>query len=76
MAGCRICKREMLTAQGCAIGTVHIGGKKYPRIKAGDARDFNPEMRDGERCGDCGAEKGFSITLGVMRSAARSAGCS
>lgn len=59
MAGCRICKREMLTAQGCAIGTVHIGGKEYPRIKAGDIRDFTPYMEDGERCGDCGAMKGF-----------------
>ena len=49
MAGCRICKQEMLTAQGCAIGTVHINGKVYPRIKAGDARDFNPSMEEGER---------------------------
>ncbi len=59
MAGCRICKRDMLTARGCAVGTVHIHGKVYPRIKAGDGRDFNPYMEEGERCGNCGAMKGF-----------------
>ena len=64
MAECRICRREMLTAQGCAIGTVHIGGKKYPRIKAGDAGDFHPSMKEGERCGDCGAQKGFFHHVG------------
>lgn len=72
MAGCRICRQDMLAAQGCAVGTVHINGKVYQRIKAGDERDFDPYMKEGERCGDCGAMKGFWMrcrTLSGLRDA-------
>ena len=58
MAECQLCKREMRTAVGCAVGKVHIDGKIYQRIKVGDVRDLVYPMQDGERCGDCGALKG------------------
>lgn len=58
MAICEVCKREMTTADGCCSSTVFCGGREYPRIKAGDKRDFLEDMRDGDRCHDCGAIKG------------------
>lgn len=59
MAKCECCKREMLTAEGCAIGEIHIGGKIYPRIKCGAENDLIPNMQKGERCHDCGASVGY-----------------
>ena len=58
MARCDICGREMLTAKGCNIQTVHIGGKAYKRIRCGDPRDFGADLGNGERCHDCGAMVG------------------
>ena len=59
MAKCEVCKKDMLTADGCSIPKIHIGGKVYDRIKCGEDGDFFPDMEDGQRCGDCGAKKGF-----------------
>jgi len=58
MAVCEVCKREMLTAEGCGVGKIHIDGKVYERIKCGAENDFDPNMEDGERCHDCGATRG------------------
>lgn len=58
MAKCEVCGREMLTAMGCSVSKIFCNGKEYERIKVGDARDFDPDMADGERCHDCGATKG------------------
>lgn len=58
MARCEVCGREMLTAKGCSVSKIFCNGKEYKRIKAGDERDFDPNMEDGERCHDCGATKG------------------
>ena len=59
MAVCKVCKREMKTADGCGVVKIHIGGKVYDRIKCGDGRDFAPNMKEGERCFDCGAKAGY-----------------
>lgn len=58
MAKCKVCNREMLTAKGCGVGKIHIGGKVYDRIKCGAENDFDPNMEEGERCHDCGATFG------------------
>ena len=55
MGKCQVCGRDMLTADGCSASTVQINGKRYKRIKCGDPQDFMPDMKPGERCGDCGA---------------------
>lgn len=59
MAKCKCCNREMLTADGCGVEKIHIGGKIYPRIRCGTAEDLFGEMEEGERCHDCGALVGF-----------------
>ena len=58
MAVCEVCGREMAAADGCISPTVFCGGRVYGRIKAGDAQDFWPDMRAGDRCHDCGAING------------------
>ena len=58
-AECECCKRRMLRADGCAFGKIHIGGKIYDRIRCGDEKDFIPNMKEDERCHDCGAKKGY-----------------
>lgn len=58
MAKCECCKREMLTADGCAVEKIHIGGKIYPRIKCGAPNDLM-QVPNGRRCFDCGAKTGF-----------------
>ncbi len=37
MAGCRICKRDMLTARGCAVGTYTFMGRCIQGSKQGMA---------------------------------------
>jgi hypothetical protein len=44
MAKCEVCGREMLTAKGCTVGKVHIGGKVYDRIRCGGPRDFCSDL--------------------------------
>lgn len=58
MAKCKICGKEMLSAAGCDVAEVFVNGKKYERIRCGDEHDFDPNMKEGERCHDCGALKG------------------
>lgn len=58
MAKCKICGKEMLSADGCNVAEVFVNGKKYERIRCGDEYDFDPNMEEGERCHDCGALKG------------------
>lgn len=58
MAICEVCGGEMTTEDGCLPATILCRGKEYKRIKAGDAHDFWPDMREGDRCHDCGATKG------------------
>ncbi len=70
MAKCNICGQEMLTAHGCSISKVHIGGKVYDRIRCGDPRDFGADLEHGERCHDCGAEVGGIHHWVVMPSVA------
>lgn len=57
MVKCEICGREMLSAEGCSVGEIHIGGKVYKRSKVGDSW-FDAELREGDRCHDCGALHG------------------
>lgn len=59
MAKCELCNKEMNSAKGCSVGELYVGTKKYPRIRCGSKDDFMSDMKDGERCGDCGAVKGY-----------------
>ena len=58
MAVCKLCSREMLTASGCSVEKVHIGGKVFPRIPAGGAGDFLEDADAQSRCHDCNALHG------------------
>ena len=55
MAICNLCKREMLTADGCTSSMISIDQEYYSRIPYGDPRDLLYD--GGERCHDCGATK-------------------
>ena len=59
MAICKICKQEMLQANGCSAKKIHVAGKVYDRIKVGAPGDFLDGYPEGSRCGDCGAVKGY-----------------
>lgn len=65
MAKCMCCGREMRTANGCAGTTFVVKGKKYPRIKVGDDKDYAMTWnkagnnKSEYRCGDCGAKWGY-----------------
>lgn len=59
MAACKICGREMLTADGCIGEKLSIGGREFKRIRVGGAGDFFEGMPEDTRCGDCGAKFGF-----------------
>lgn len=58
MAVCQVCNREMLTADGCGISKVSIGGKRYNRIRVGGIGDLLSGYSKVTRCGDCGAAMG------------------
>ena len=58
MAICKICKQEMLSADGCSVKEIHVAGKVYDRIRGGAPGDFLYGYPEGSRCGDCGAVKG------------------
>ena len=60
MAKCKVCGREMLTAEGCIGETLTIGGKAYKRIRYGAPGDMLSDWGGtaSERCGDCGALPG------------------
>ena len=55
MANCGVCGKEMLTADGCLVGTVFCNGLAYPRMRYGEEGWGEP----GERCPDCRAKYGF-----------------
>lgn len=56
---CEICKKDILTSDGCSIDTINVEGKTYKRIKVGDKDDFNQGIEDTEfRCHDCNAKNG------------------
>ena len=55
MAQCVLCKREMLTSDGCGSSTLVIDGEIYARIPYGDPLDLH--YTGAERCHDCGATK-------------------
>lgn len=55
---CSGCGKEMSPGNGCTCSTIILGGKTYERIIAGDQRDFDPNMEDGELCFDCDVGKG------------------
>ena len=55
MAKCPMCKREMLSADGCGFSQIEDGnGKRYKRQRVGD--EGWVEARG--RCPDCGAKYG------------------
>ena len=55
MATCELCRNEMLKGDGCAVGTVHIGGKMYKRVPVGGSGDFFEGSGENARCTDCNA---------------------
>ena len=57
MARCKVCHREMITANGCSASRLKINGKLYNRVKYGEEElDWGAE--EGRRCPDCGALPG------------------
>lgn len=58
MTVCKVCKMEMITADGCGIGEVIINGEVYERIKHNAENDVNFSIGKGDRCHDCGATFG------------------
>ncbi len=48
------CQREMATATGCSVTSVHVGGTTYLRTRVGDEA-IAGKGDDAFRCGDCGA---------------------
>lgn len=57
MAKCKVCGKEMLTADGC-LKTMYANGKRYVRIPVGGKGDFFEGSPADTRCGDCGALMG------------------
>jgi hypothetical protein len=57
-AVCQICHKKMYCGNGCKMPIVYVNGKRYSRIKAGDKRDFIPNMIKGDFCHDCNAGVG------------------
>lgn len=56
---CDICKKDMLTSNGCSMDTIDINGKTYNRIKVGEKYDLDQGIEDEEfRCHDCNAKNG------------------
>lgn len=60
MAKCKVCGKEMLTADGCSVKDVHINDKVFKRIKYGSEEDFSGIhfAIQNKRCPDCGALPG------------------
>ncbi|MEG1013683.1 MAG: hypothetical protein RSE58_06195 [Clostridia bacterium] len=58
MAKCQVCQCEMLTANGCAVNKIHIGGKAYERIPVGGKGDWGKDEGANYVCSDCGAHQG------------------
>jgi hypothetical protein len=58
VATCMDCDQEMLTAQGCTVSQLTIGGAQYARNRCTRDRCFRG------RCGDCGAARGGFHHLG------------
>jgi len=54
---CRACKGDKQTVDGCQPFLYNAGGKKYARIKVGDASDMYEGS--GAVCTDCGAKRGY-----------------
>jgi len=62
---CPICVQEMCPGYGCTKETIiDKDGYMYRRIKAGDARDMLPDMKEGQFCHDCNVTKGQYHHLG------------
>ena len=56
MAKCEYCGLEMLSAKGCTFGKFKlIDGKIIQRQKVGE----EGALKNGQRCGDCGALFGY-----------------
>ena len=55
MATCKLCHREMLKADGCTVGAIHIGERMYKRVPVGGSGDFWEGSDESARCGDCNA---------------------
>ena len=55
---CKVCKGDMRKVNGCKPTTFIHGGKKYPRVKVGDAGDFYEQGNADSRCTDCNAKYG------------------
>lgn len=64
MAACRYCGCEMLTAEGCGISKVRIGGRVYPRIRFGGRGDLTEGTGKSSRCFDCNALTGHFHHVG------------
>lgn len=60
---CEGCGLDMAVVDGCTVGFVMIGGKRYERIKRGAKRDSAMNGCYG-RCGDCGARRGHYHHVG------------
>lgn len=56
-AKCKTCGGNMLKIDGCKPSTFICAGKRYERIKVGDAGDMY-ESDSETRCDDCGAKRG------------------
>ena len=55
MATCTVCNLEMLTAEGCAVGTITLDRAVFDRIPHGGSEAWGPATK---RCNDCGAAPG------------------
>lgn len=56
---CEICKKDMITSNGCSVDTISINGKIYGRVKFGDEYEGLKEEKPEElRCRDCGVKIG------------------
>lgn len=58
-AKCKICKGDMSKVTGCKPSVFIHNGKRYERVKVGDAGDFFENGNNDTRCGDCGAKHGY-----------------
>lgn len=56
MAICDWCEREMTAAVSCSVEALHLGGRRFPLRRNGQAIRHSPWPVG--RCGDCGVGRG------------------
>ena len=57
-AKCKVCKKDIRTADGCKPVSLMQGGVRYERFPVGDDYDMYAFHKEDVRCGDCGAKHG------------------